>query len=288
VPDADDLCPDAKEDGVCVYQGQEAIGTAWNGVCCFGNDGCPDRDADADGVPNASDACPGQAETWNEREDQDGCPDTAPVESDYVLTRAAVAREEAMLALLASGPRPCKPKRVIIEGSSIIILELIQFSTDEDYCLPQSYPILDAIAATLREHPEFVYIEIAGHADERASDAHSLVLSQRRAETVRKQLIKRGVASERLGARGYGEYCPLDERHQPDAWDKNRRVEFKVVVTDDGPTEVRRGCDAARERGILPLSPPSAPARDATSQDRHHHLKSFRDQGPGGSLEPAP
>jgi hypothetical protein len=36
------------------------------------------------------------------------------------------------------------------------------------------------------------------------------------------------------------------------AWDKNRRVEFKVVKTEDGMTGVKRGCDEARNAGIIP------------------------------------
>jgi hypothetical protein len=36
------------------------------------------------------------------------------------------------------------------------------------------------------------------------------------------------------------------------AWEKNRRVEFKVVKTEDGPTGVSRGCPVAADRGVKP------------------------------------
>ena len=55
-----------------------------------------------------------------------------------------------------------------------------------------------------------------------------------------------------LRAQGYGEYCPLDAGHNEEAWEKNRRVEFKVVKTKDGPTGVERGCARALERGVSP------------------------------------
>ena len=53
-------------------------------------------------------------------------------------------------------------------------------------------------------------------------------------------------------SQGYGEYCPLDDRSAPAAWDKNRRVDFKVVKTEDGMTGVKRGCEKARAGGIFP------------------------------------
>jgi hypothetical protein len=53
-------------------------------------------------------------------------------------------------------------------------------------------------------------------------------------------------------SQGYGEFCPVDNRSHPAAWEKNRRVDFKVVKTEDGMTGVKRGCTAAREAGIFP------------------------------------
>ena len=60
---------------------------------------------------------------------------------------------------------------------------------------------------------------------------------------------QRGVARGRLVSQGYGEYCPLDQGHNAAAWDKNRRVEFKVVKTEDGDTGVDRGCETGEVEG---------------------------------------
>ena len=65
-------------------------------------------------------------------------------------------------------------------------------------------------------------------------------------------LRSRGIATSRLLSQGYGEYCPLDDHSNPAAWDKNRRVEFKVVKTEEGETGVKRGCETARSKGIYP------------------------------------
>ena len=158
-------------------------------------------------------------ETYNGHEDEDGCPDKG---------------------------------RVIIEGSDIVILDKIQFATASVQILPESMPIVEAVAATLKGHPEFLAVEVAGHADERASDGYNLNLTKGRARSVVAALTQRGIAANRLVSQGYGEYCPVDKASNPAAWDKNRRVEFKVVKTDEGSTGVARGCDEARAKGVLP------------------------------------
>src|SRR5690606_29579751 len=142
--------------------------------------------------------------------------------------------------------------KVIIDGSNIVILEKINFATASAEILPQSIPIVEAVAATLQGHPEFLVIEVAGHADERGADGYNLDLTKRRAASVRSALVSRGVRDKRIVSQGYGEYCPLDDRSSKAAWDKNRRVDFKVVKTKDGMTRATRGCAAARSAGLFP------------------------------------
>ena len=140
----------------------------------------------------------------------------------------------------------------MIKGSDIIILDKVMFETNSAKILPESTAILDAVAATLKGHPEFMVIEVAGHADERSSDDYNLKLTRDRAASVVDALISRGVTKSRLVSQGYGEYCPLDEGHNAAAWEKNRRVEFKVVKSEDGSTGVERGCEKAKAKGVLP------------------------------------
>ncbi|MBI3199927.1 MAG: OmpA family protein [Myxococcales bacterium] len=182
-------------------------------------DGCPDPDNDKDQIPDVKDKCPNDPETYNGFEDEDGCPDKG---------------------------------KVLIEGSDIIILDKVMFETNSAKILPESDGILDAVAATLKGHPEFQVVEVAGHADERSSDDYNLKLTRDRAASVVDALVSRGVAKARLVSQGYGEYCPLDDGHNATAWEKNRRVEFKVVKTEDGSTNAERGCEKAKAKGVFP------------------------------------
>ncbi len=187
-------------------------------------DGCPDPDNDKDGIPDVKDACPNDPEDKDGVEDEDGCPEPDP-----------------------SGP-------VIISGNDILILEKVQFETGKARILPASDKILDAVAQTLKDHPEFLLVEVQGHADERADDNYNLQLTKQRAAAVVEALVKRRTDKSRLRPMGFGEYCPLDPEHNDAAWEKNRRVEFKIVRTKDGPTGVELGCAKAKEKGIQ--SPP--------------------------------
>ena len=62
--------------------------------------------------------------------------------------------------------------------------------------------------------------------------------------------VQRGVPKDHLRSKGYGKYCPEDPAHNMAAWDKNRRVEFKILKTKDGPTGVEVGCAGAEKRGV--------------------------------------
>jgi OOP family OmpA-OmpF porin len=53
-------------------------------------------------------------------------------------------------------------------------------------------------------------VEIGGHTDAQGSDSFNLKLSERRAQAVKDYLIARGIAPERLLAKGYGESQAVD------------------------------------------------------------------------------
>lgn len=177
-------------------------------------DGCPDPDNDKDRILDVDDSCPNDPETYNGFEDEDGCPDRG---------------------------------NVIIEENEIIILEKIYFATDSAEILERSFPIVDAVAATLIGNPQITKIEVQGHADERGADEYNRRLTADRAASVVQSLAQRGVDLSRLRSAGYGERCPVDQNHNAVAWDKNRRVEFKILRTDAGPTGVEVACPAGQD-----------------------------------------
>jgi outer membrane protein OmpA-like peptidoglycan-associated protein/uncharacterized protein YegL len=72
-------------------------------------------------------------------------------------------------------------------------------------------------------------IEISGHTDNVGDDSDNLVLSERRAESVRNYLISIGCKPELLFSKGYGEAKPSYSNDTDNNRAKNRRVEFKFI-----------------------------------------------------------
>jgi OmpA-OmpF porin, OOP family len=159
-------------------------------------DGCPDVDNDHDKILDGADRCPNKPETYNNVDDQDGCPDAGPV---------------------------------LDQGSTLVILEPINFEFNRAVIKPDSYKILDAVVAALRGNDDIQLVEVAGHTDERGDDAYNLDLSIRRAAAVKDYLIDHGIAAARLESQGYGETQPVDKRHDERAWRVNRRVDFMIL-----------------------------------------------------------
>jgi len=225
-------------------------------------DGCPesrDGDRDGDGILDSRDKCPDEPEDKDGFEDRDGCPDPDNDKDgildgdDACINIPGVKTDDASTNGCPPAPKPTGP--VIIQGNEILILEKVQFATGSAKILPASKGILDAVASTLKDHPEFLLIEVQGHADERAADAFNLQLTKERAKSVVEALLQRGTEKSRVRAQGFGEYCPLDTEKNDAAYEKNRRVEFKIVRTKDGPTGVELGCETAKAKGVQSAAP---------------------------------
>ncbi len=182
-------------------------------------------DNDRDGILDVADRCPNEPEAYNGFDDDDGCPDRG---------------------------------RVVVTSTALMVLDEVRFRSRSAVIDSNSLPILDVIARTLSENPGIELVEIQGHTDERGDDATNLDLSEHRAESVKHYLVTRGIAENRLVARGYGETLPIDRRHDERAWAANRRVAFLIL---------RRGdADAVTEIRTTPPAPPPPPPPPVTGE----------------------
>lgn len=103
----------------------------------------------------------------------------------------------------------------------------IHFDVNSARIRPDAYPLLDEYASALQS-PALgeATLLIAGHTDAAGSDAHNLLLSERRAQSVRDYLIQQGIAAHRLIAKGYGEAYPVASNATEANRELNRRSEF--------------------------------------------------------------
>ena len=124
------------------------------------------------------------------------------------------------------------PTRIQARGQTVIP-EKIRFDHDSDRFTAAASPILDEISNFVISRPGLVLIEVQGHTDASGKIAYNQDLSRRRAYAVLAALVERGVAPERLSARGYGTQRPLVPGQGDDAYATNRRVEFKIMEQYD-------------------------------------------------------
>jgi OOP family OmpA-OmpF porin len=106
----------------------------------------------------------------------------------------------------------------------VITLRNVYFKFDKWVPRKRSEKSLDRLAALLQEHPALT-IRVEGHTDSIGSVKYNRWLSQKRADAVRKYLLRKGIAASRVEAIGYGEERPIASNKTLAGRRQNRRVE---------------------------------------------------------------
>ncbi|MDP9034969.1 MAG: OmpA family protein [Myxococcota bacterium] len=218
VPDTEDACPDVP--------GVKTADPKTNG--------CP-ADRDGDGVPDAEDACPDVAGVKTADRKTNGCP--ADRDGDGVPDTEDACPD-------VPGPRNADPKKngcplVRIEAGQVKILEQIKFKFNSADIV-DSQPLIDAVASTLKDHPEIKHLRVEGHTDNVGSPVYNKELSRRRAASVEKALVAAGVAKQRLSSNGFGLERPSSDNSTEEGRAANRRVEFHIEDTATAPASQRK------------------------------------------------
>ncbi|TNE55272.1 MAG: OmpA family protein [Bacteroidetes bacterium] len=147
------------------------------------------KDSDGDGVADTDDHCPDVAGSKK----NNGCPEMKK-EVKEVVDKAVAG---------------------------------VQFETGKDVMLESSHTRLDAIAALMKANPAYK-LSIYGHTDNTGSHETNMDLSQRRAQSVKNYLIKKGIDAKRMTTKGFGESKPKASNDTEEGRARNRRVEFNL------------------------------------------------------------
>ncbi len=225
VPDIKDKCPN-------VAQGP-------NGV-----DGCPVLDADGDGIPDDKDKCPHEAEDKDGFQDEDGCPDPDNDHDGICDPWVAAQGLSAKYASVCHGSDKCPDAPETRNGFEdedgcpdtvkqtqivkTMVLKGVNFRSGSAELTPESYQVLDGVAAQLQLSPETRF-EVAGHTDNRGNPLKNQALSRARAQTVANYLILKGVDAKRLRVMGYGSSKPIATNNTAEGRAMNRRVELNRI-----------------------------------------------------------
>lgn len=104
----------------------------------------------------------------------------------------------------------------------------ILFETGSDSLNPASMDQLNTMNTILRAYYR-IEVKIGGYTDNVGDSTMNVQLSQRRAETVREELIKLGIDSNRMTAEGYGPLHPVGDNATEEGRYQNRRVALRVL-----------------------------------------------------------
>jgi OmpA-OmpF porin, OOP family len=191
------------------------------------DDGLGPHDRDGDGILDDVDACaedPGVASTAS---GANGCPAPPDQDGDGLVDAADACPTDAGPAREEAAWTGCPLARV--DGDLVRIQEPIRFASGSAELLPESEPVLAAVATLLVAHPELTRVEVEGHTDARGGAETNRALGLRRAEQVVRWLSAHTVDAGRLSPRGLGADRPIDTNDTEDGRATNRRVELHVV-----------------------------------------------------------
>jgi len=130
------------------------------------------------------------------------------------------------------------PNAVEVRDDEIMVkINPIYFDLGKSAIRPDAALELDKVVAVMKQYPE-IKIEAGSHTDARGKEASNQRLSERRANSTVAYIISKGIAKDRLTAKGYGESQLInkcedgvecsEEEHQ-----LNRRTEFVITNSNE-------------------------------------------------------
>jgi len=112
----------------------------------------------------------------------------------------------------------------------------IEFKTGKYTIRNEFKRVPDRVSETIKKYPGFT-VRLEGHTDNRAPLEYNLKLSRRRAESVKRYLVSKGIPAAAVTTAGFGYGRPAASNSTREGRRVNRRVEF-ILVAPDG-TEIR-------------------------------------------------
>jgi outer membrane protein OmpA-like peptidoglycan-associated protein len=124
----------------------------------------------------------------------------------------------------------CLEPQILSPVGDVSLTQVIFFPAASSMLKPRALAALRDVARTLLSHPELTRIAIEGHTDTSGPARGNLLLSIKRAKAVRDELVRAGVAAERLELVAIGERAPRAKKSSSAT--RNRRVQFRILEQD--------------------------------------------------------
>jgi outer membrane protein OmpA-like peptidoglycan-associated protein len=116
------------------------------------------------------------------------------------------------------------------DGWGLDLSGQILFATDTDQLTEQASGIIEKVTQALHII-EIDSVRVDGHTDNTGSPDYNLMLSERRAEAVAREVARHGIPASRIVRRGFGSARPIADNATPEGRAQNRRV--AIIVPGD-------------------------------------------------------
>ena len=113
-----------------------------------------------------------------------------------------------------------------MKGDELSLPGAIVYETNSDVIKPESEPVLQIVHDYLDQEEDITMLRIEGHTDADGADPANMDLSKRRAMSVSRWLVGKGISCKRLMPVGFGETKPIAGNDTPDGKAQNRRTAF--------------------------------------------------------------
>lgn len=117
---------------------------------------------------------------------------------------------------------------IVYEIPTKVTLKNVLFSSGSHALKVTSYETLDKLVDYLLRKKE-IRIRLEGHTDSDGDEVSNLKLSEERAEEIKKYLVKKGIAADRIETKGFGETKPVVENSSSENKAINRRTEVHLL-----------------------------------------------------------
>jgi outer membrane protein OmpA-like peptidoglycan-associated protein len=160
------------------------------------------------------------------------------------VTGAVIGRKMDKQAKEIENKVPGAKVERVGEGIVVEFSDKILFGFDRSDLSAGAETNLNKLVEVLKSYPD-TDIEIQGHTDSKGADDYNMKLSERRASAVAAFLRGRGVASNRVRIKGYGETAPVASNETEDGRAQNRRVDFLITANEKMKEEAKK--EAAKQ-----------------------------------------
>jgi OmpA-OmpF porin, OOP family len=166
---------------------------------------------------------------WTAERALEGC-DGSVARPKAVAPPTVVAALAAVPALVPAPPPPVSVTPKVVR--SVDLRSDALFAVNSAELKGEGQPAIDNVLARISALKGLKSVTIVGHTDSTGWVEHNRKLSERRAQSVKAELVKNGIDPALITASGVGARKPIAHNTTPEGRAKNRRVTITLVGTE--------------------------------------------------------